>query len=162
MGNLSLYGQLCKVDFAKAINATVELALPKFTQNKVLICNVVLFVENLKTEEHVRKQITIVFYRATNYTFVGTFEGGDKSDLTLGSEKQYLERHSYHNSCWRSDGTEHIIRNTVSEIINSLEGKTEKDYSVYTSFDIIPYKLRDGKVTVKDYDSNEQSYVEFI
>lgn len=56
-----------------------------------------------------------------------------------------LKQYSHHDSCWRSDGTEHIIRMMAKEIVSECDG-SENKYSVFTTFGLSPIRLISGKV----------------
>lgn len=157
----SLYGQLVQIDISKCVNNVVESVLPRFTKDKVLIITIRMEAENFTLNHRLGRMFSIIFYRPTNYTFVGTripVEGEDPIHLFFPDRiESELKRHSYHDSCWRSDGTEHVIRKIAQEIANSCKNE---DYSVYTSFDI---KLADANVDIQDYDSDKNSkYIPII
>lgn len=144
----SLYGELVQIDIAKCVNEIVDAMLPRFTEDKVLSINIIMEVENFKTAHCIRRSFDIIYYRPSNYTFVGTripIEGEVKTLMFPDRIESELKQHSYHDSCWRSDGTEHIIRKFANEIVSECNG-SEKNYSVYTTFGLSPIRLISGKV----------------
>jgi len=149
---LSTYGELVKVDFDKAVCEIVELVLPRFTEYKVLIVPIRMEAENFKIDHRVGKNFELVFYRPGNYTFVGT-----RKDLTEpffpDKIEVELERHSYHDSCWRTDGVDHVIRKFAKEIADNCKNEG-KGYSVFTTFGITSSKIVNGIVNIHDFDSH--------
>lgn len=160
----SIYGELVQIDIAKAINDVVEFTLKRGTENKVLIVSVNMNLECWKTNHTINKQFCIVYYRPSNYTFVGTVIPNDIKDYSLGLFPNKIEcqlkRHSYHSSCWRYDGTQNIVNNVRNEMLSEMKDAvkknkdiTENDYSVYTSFGLTPFQIIDGYVQISnDFD----------
>ncbi len=154
----SIYGELVQIDIAKAINDVVEFTLKRGTENKVLVVSVRMDLECYKTDHRINKEFNIVYYRPSNYTFVGTVIPNDIKDYSLGLFPNKIEcqlkQHSYHSSCWRYDGTESIIKDVRNEMCNAMNEEiqrnknvTEDDYSVHTSFGLTPFQIIDGYVT---------------
>jgi len=151
---MNAYGLLTKVDFAQAINVIVESILPRFTKDEVLVVSVRMEAENYDTEHRVARNFNIVYYRPNNYTFVGV--PVDVSAMFPDKLELELIRYSYHDSCWRSDGTEHIMRKIANEIFEELKDDGA-GYSVYTAFGMSGIKLYAGRVSITDHDSAKLS-----
>jgi hypothetical protein len=153
----SLYGELVQIDIAKCVNNMVEAMLPRFTQNQVLIISIRMEAENYSTEHRIGKSFSLIFYRPSNYTFVGTripVKGEKQMFFFPDNIESELQRHSYHDSCWTSDGTESVIRNMALSI-SGLCKNDGKNYSVFTTFNEI--KLVNAKVDIQDFDSKTNS-----
>jgi hypothetical protein len=153
----SLYGELVQIDIANCVNNMVEAMLPRFTKDKVLIITIRMEAENFTLNHRIGKNFSLVFYRSSNYTFVGTripVDGENPMYNFPDRIENELKRHSYHDSCWRSDGTKHVIHKMAQEIVSKCKNDG-KDYSVYTHFGEI--NLVDANVDVQDYDSNKNS-----
>lgn len=160
----SIYGELTQIDIAKAINDVVEFTLKRGTENKVLIVSVRMNLECYKTDHKINKQFNIVYYRPSNYTFVGTVIPNDIKDYSLGLFPNKIEcqlkQHSYHSSCWRYDGTEDIIKmvrnemcKEMNDVIKECKDITENDYYVHTSFGLTPFQIINGYVQISnDFD----------
>jgi len=148
---MNLYGQLTQIDIAKALNEMVELALPRFTENKVLTVALKLGVESYTHNKDFKNTITLVYYRPANYTFVGAVEGGNVD------ENSEIKQYSYHDSCWR-DGTERVIKHVRDVICKMIEntGLAESQFSVHTSFDLFGAKIIEN-VIVEDCDYPTQA-----
>lgn len=145
---ITINSQLKKVDFSKAICEIIEAILPRFTENKVLVISVRMVAENYNTNHLVNKTFDIITYRPNNYTFIGTKK--DDNDDFFSKEIE-LERFSYHDSCWKSDGVEHIINKYADKVASQCKNN---NYSVYTTFGLSPIKLVNGIVEIHDYNSN--------
>jgi hypothetical protein len=154
----SLYGELCQIDIAKCVNEVVDMVLPRGTKDKVLIVSLKLQAENFDTEHNVRDNISIVFYRPSNYTFVGEPVNPETKLSPCLNDGEEITRYSYHDSCWRSDGTEHLVRKHATVVQNKCKNGG-KDYSVYTSFGLVPFKLIDGKIDIQDSDKRSKFIV---
>jgi hypothetical protein len=153
----SLYGELVQIDISKCVNNIVEAMLPRFTQNQVLIISIRMEAENYSTEHRVGKIFSLIFYRPTNYTFVGTripVDGENPMFFYPNNIESDLIIHSYHDSCWSTDGTGSVIRNMALSISGLCENEG-KNYSVYTAFEEI--KLVNAKVDIQDFNSIKKS-----
>ena len=53
----SLYGELVQIDISKCVNNMVEVMLPKFTENKVLIISIRMEAENYYTEQFLKNSV---------------------------------------------------------------------------------------------------------
>ena len=158
--SLSIYGELSKIDISKCVNEVVDAILPRGTKNKVLVVSIRMEAENYKTHHCVGKIFNIIFYRPSNYTFVGVrIPSDDKDDKNIFFPDRIesdLKRYCYHDSCWRYDGTEDIIKENVNDILSKLKNEG-KGYSVHTSFGLTPFKLIDGYVDIQDYNTDKLS-----
>lgn len=155
---MSTYKQLISMDIDKCVNEIVEAMLPRFTKNKVFVVNLQFSAENYDTDHSVRENLTLIYYRPQNYTFVGTripIENEEKMFFFPDRIDSDLICHSYHDSCWRSDGTEHVIRKTADNILKKLHNNG-KNYSIHTGFGITAFKLIEGSIEVND-SGNERS-----
>lgn len=149
----SLYGELVQMDIARAINEFVECILPRFTENKIFVVGVRIEAENYNANHRIGKIFQLVFYRPMNYTFVGV---PIKNEFFFTDRVETeLNRYSYHDSCWRSDGTEHIVRKFAQEIEKECNKGKKQDYSVFTTF--LEMKLINGKVKIESFDSDKKS-----
>lgn len=150
----SLYGELSQVKLSTAINTMVELSLPRGTKDKVLVIPVRIEAENFETNDHKSENFNILYFRPNNYTFVGVSLSSEVifPDRILSEVKRY----SYHDSCWRGDGTDHIIGLFVDKLNNSCDQTCLQNYSVYTDFGFGP-KLIDGRIDITEYTSKENS-----
>jgi hypothetical protein len=151
----SLYGTLTQINFASAINQAVEDLFPRGTKDKVLVVNVRMSADHYEKNQHEFKEINLLFERSSNYTFVGHIEG-DISTIP-GSETP-ISFLSYHDSCWRSDGTEHIMRKYAEEISDKFTSEDEVEVRVYNSFGIFGFRIFSGRID-KDRDNRTAKFV---
>lgn len=152
----SLYGELCSISIDKVVCTMVEAILPRNTENKVLSVSIRFEAENFEKDHLVRKNLLFVFYRGSNYTFVGSPISDPDNKLSniffSGNKETELKRFSYHDSCWRSDGVTDAICNIAQDIEKECNQGKKADYSVFTTIEEV--KLHDGSITVHDYDRN--------
>lgn len=148
---MSIHRDLTKIDISDAIYVIVESLLPRFTAHKVLVVSIRLNVENFDTGHIVNRDVNMVFYRPANYTFVGVpINGGNNTAgmFSSGSEVD-IKKYSYHDSCWKSDGIEDIIRDTIKEIESEMVG--ESGYHAFTSFGLTEIEQHNGDINIADY-----------
>lgn len=157
----SIYGELAQIDIAKAINDVVEFTLKQGTEKKVLVVSVQMDLECHKTDHKINRRFNIVYYRPSNYTFVGTVIPNGIKDYSLGLFPNKIEcdlkRYSYHSSCWRYDGTQSIINiinnemcKEMYEAIEKNKKITENNYYSHTSFGLQPFQIIDGYVQISN------------
>lgn len=150
---MNYYKELKQVDIARAINQMVELSLPRFTKDKVLTISVDMDLDDYKGKREIR-EIRFVFYRPDNYTFVGVYESHENSfRIQEGSDIEYL---SYHDSCWRSDGTERKIAQVAEDLSSKYENV--KGMSARTSFGVFGTEFVDGHLKI-DSQNRKASFV---
>lgn len=150
---MSYYKDLQQTDIARAINQMVEIALPRFTRDKVLTISVDMDLDNYKGKKEWR-EIRFVFYRPDNYTFVGVYKSHENNfRINESSDIEYL---SYHDSCWRSDGTER----RVAQVAEKMSGRYDdvKGMSVRTSFGVFGTEFVAGNLKI-DSTNRKASFV---
>ena len=145
---MSIIAESRQISIEHAINEMVEVALPKFSENKIMTVNIMLSARNFHADKHVRKEINFVIYRPQSYTFVGRVK---EFPLTEESEIEYL---SYHDSCWRSDGIGHTIGCEANEMTDEAEkiGGEGEDWSIYNNFGFHGAKIIDGIIATNSND----------
>lgn len=124
---IGLDSVLCKI---------IELMLPTGTPDKCLVITINISNHNLKKDTFDRELFNIIAYRQLSYTYIGETEG------YFNGENVELKKHSYHSSCWRSDGIHACIR----EHQYSLDSRTLK--TDYQNVNIETIKIVDGFVDI--------------
>ncbi len=138
----TLYRELQRINISYAINEMVELVLPRGTTDKILMVDIRFSIDDYDVDFSTNKHLILIFYRPNNYTFVGRI----KNDYLLpDSEIEYL---SFHDSCWREDGTNSTISKFASDVEKEIESKGKK-FSIYTTFQP---KVVNGSVSVNSND----------
>lgn len=150
---MNYYGELHKTDMARAINQLVELSLPRFTKDKVLTISVEMDMDNFAGTREVL-DIRFVFYRPDNYTFVGVYKN-DENNFRI-QENSDIEYLSYHDSCWRNDGTERKISQMADKLFDKY--KNEKGMSARTSFGVFGTEFASGMLKI-DSDKRRATFV---
>jgi len=147
----SYYGSLQETDIARAINEMVELAMPRFTKDKVLTISIEMSLDNFKGK-HERHDIKFVFYRASNYTFVGAMVDDDSFSI---NEESVLEFLSYHDSCWRE-----ATGSKIAQMAQEMSDKYDevKEMHVHTSFGVFGTGFVDGNIDL-DSTNRKASFV---
>jgi hypothetical protein len=126
---IGLDSALCKI---------VESMLPTGTPDKCLLITINISKHNLKKDTIERELFNIIAYRPTSYTYIGESDGYF-SGAIVG-----LKQHSYHASCWRSDG----IHDCIKQHQEDLDSRTLKTDSQFVNIETI--KLVDGYVDIKN------------
>lgn len=147
---MSYYTHLQQIEIGKAIEQIVEIAMPRFTKNKILLVNIEISLNNFKGK-HERRDIKFVFDRKTAYTFVGAIDGGDEFTINEDSEIEFL---GYHDSCWRGCAGDKI-RQVAKIMSDKYNG--EKGMSVYTSFGVFGNGFVDGEIRIEHTSSNRKA-----
>jgi len=145
---MSFRKDLTQIDLAKAINQTVENLFLRWTKDKVLTVQIQTTANDFDSDKKVFKTYMLIFYRPMNYTFVGVIDGG--GELDEHSDIEYL---SYHDSCWRYDGTEHYIQKMADTIEKEFDFEKDKPY-VRNCFGLNGYKILNGNLNI---DSNKRT-----
>lgn len=131
-----------------AINTMVELVLPRFSpDNVVLLVEVDVVYANYNKDIEARRSINLCFHRPANYTKVFYLPDNAIGDVMFFgmlrekyakqfSTKWVLE--SNHDSCWRY-GTRQILNRVEDELMEQAEMEyplCKKGYSTHISFSI--------------------------
>ena len=148
---MGYYTNLQQVEIGKAINEMVELAMPRFTKDKVLTVSIEMSLDNFRGK-HERHDIKFVFYRRTAYTFVGAMVDDDSFSINKESVLEFL---SYHDSCWREATGNKIAQmaQEMSDRFDDIEGM-----SVYTAFGVFGTGFVDGNIDL-DSTNRKASFV---
>lgn len=133
------------VSFEYAITQMVDLTLSGGeSEDKVLIVPIQMNVNDYEQDISIRKSLTIVAYRPSNYCFIGYVEG---SVISI-SEDQEIKFMGYHDSCWR-DAIGRSVREISSKLIDDVIKNEMKDVSVFTSFGF-GAKILKGKIEMDE------------
>lgn len=128
----SFYGNVQQINIDSAVNQMVELALPRFTKDKVLKIVLNWSISNYDLGFQKYFSLSIVYYRPSNYTFVGKL-----IDPPFLSNESEIIKYSDHDSCWRDDGTSRIIHEFIEKSIEPkipTKIKQHVDTNIYVSF----------------------------
>lgn len=147
INKMGIRKELKQIDIAEAINYAVDNLFPRFTKDKVLVVNIRMSAESFDEDVRINKEFYLLFYRPSNYTFVGLYEQNDPLPLKSNS-KTKIKYLSYHDSCWMHDGTDHIINKMADELKKEITDKIKDINSIYiyNNFGIFGYKIHNAKI----------------
>lgn len=147
----SVLGQM---DISKAINTAVDDLFPRFSKDKVLQVHVTMSIENYYAPvKRSFKEFYLLYYRPHNYTFVGAYEGENSIPDKVGIETE-LEYLSFHDSCWRTDGTECFINRKCEELESEFgEDNITSETYIYNNFGLFGFRILDAVVKTNSNDN---------
>lgn len=142
---MNYYKDLQRIDIGHAINQMAELVLPRGTNNKILLVNILFEMEDFRTRKEriprLMREETFVYHRPDNYMFVGLMKSG-----TINSNDNYeMEFLSCHDSCWR-DAVERKVSDIASEISRKYDD--EEGLTVYTAFGVLGVRIVMGSIQI--------------
>lgn len=159
-----------KIKVATVVNQLVDTLLTRGTADKLLHIRVHVhylyfphaYPNGSDCSDEIEKTFFIhfIFYRPSSYTKVLVL----KSNKPMIEESDVFKMVSDHDSCWRSDGTEHSLFKIHQEIITMIENRCQElgvepspylrlDQPNFSDIDVI--ELIDGKTQGVDYDNRE-------
>ena len=151
------------IDFDQVIPSVVEAMLPRFSHEKLgLAITLDLREDNhdastyrVGVDASIATIVRFIFHRPGNYTKVLVnyeFNNFHDRESNPRHNEVYFEKHSDHDSCWRSDGLSilRIYRDNVEDYFNCDYNNISHFYN-FSAFDPITYvKFEKMESVIKD------------
>lgn len=135
---------MLNINFTQAIPSIVEAMLPRFSSEKIgLSVTLDLRDDDYDTDKDAATTCRLLFHRPSNYTKVlvnYTFNEFNNHATDPRYNIVYFEKHSDHDSCWKSDGLRilDIHWKNVHQHFSKHPSKLSNFYS-FSIFDTIGY-----------------------
>ena len=156
------------INFGQVIPSVVEAMLPRFSHEKLGLAITLDLRDNYydnydsEKDRSAATDMRFIFHRPSNYTKVlinykfNNFRG-TKNNPRYNTV--YFEKHSDHDSCWKSDGMRilNIHRNNVERYAGINYSETNPFYS-FSIFEPITYVRFQTMKPVEDEDNNVIGY----
>jgi len=159
---------MLSINFGQVIPSVVEAMLPRFSHEKLGLMITLDLRDNCYDEYDTTKDrsaatdMRFIFHRPSNYTKVLINYKFNSFHDTKNNPRfniVYFEKHSDHDSCWRSDGMRilNIHRNNVEKYMGINYNETSPFYS-FSIFEPITYVRFQTIEPVKDEDNYITGY----
>ncbi len=155
------------MNLKQVIPSIVEAMLPRFSHEELGLAITLDLRDNFYYDDSEKNKsastdVRFIFHRPSNYTKVlVNYEFNSFHDTKNNpmDNKVYFEKHSDHDSCWRTDGVKilGIHRNNVEKYMGVSYNETNPFYS-FSIFEPITYVRFQIREPVKDEDNYITGY----